>query len=46
MKDCWFICNSFHWNKVSPLFEGLDDLYKSIKFVLTSFERRMHEEKL
>ena len=39
--DCWFICKSFHWNKISTLFEGEVNLYERAFLIIVSFKRRM-----
>lgn len=39
--DCWFICKSFHWNKISPFFEGEVTLYERVFLAIVSFKRRM-----
>lgn len=44
MKECWYICKSFKWNQISPLFEGNLDLLKSMKLVFVSFIRRMNQD--
>lgn len=41
MKDCWFLCQSFHWNKISTFFEGDLEMLKKLFFALYSFVRRM-----
>lgn len=40
MKDCWFLCRSFNWNKISPVFEGDLQMIQRLFFSLYSFVRR------
>lgn len=44
MKHCWFLCQSFHWNKINPIFEGEIRLLKQAFFALASFMRRFPTE--
>lgn len=44
MKHCWFVCKSYNWNKISPLFEGDINLFKKIFFALYSYTRRIPDE--
>lgn len=41
MKSCWFVCQSFNWNKMSPFFEGDLQMIQRIFFALFSFVRKM-----
>lgn len=40
MKECWFLCASFNWNKTSPFFEGDLRMIQKIFFALYSFVRK------
>lgn len=37
IKKCWFICQSFKFNKISPVFDGDLELVKLILIELMSF---------
>ena len=41
LKYCWFICGSFNWKKISPIFEGDIQLFKTAFNAIYSFHRRM-----
>lgn len=40
MKSCWFLCKSFNWNKMSPVFEGDLQMIQRLFFAMYSFIRR------
>lgn len=44
LKYCWFICQTFHWNKMSPIFEGDLKMIKRLFFSLYSFVRKARNE--
>lgn len=41
MKHCWFLCNSFHFKKISTIFDGELNMLKQVYLRIVSFLRKM-----